>query len=96
MDIHDRRDYGNQHHLINTHMDQRRFQPAQEIRSACHAGSGSGEQLVGIITIDDIIDIIELENTEDFHVMAAMEPSRRIPETSVARLARNRIVWLLI
>ena len=34
-------------------------------------------RLVGIITIDDIIDIIEYENTEDFQVMAAMEPSEK-------------------
>lgn len=54
-------------------------------------------RLVGIITIDDIIDIIELENTEDFQVMAAMEPSEEeYLKTGVVRLARNRIVWLLI
>ncbi len=54
-------------------------------------------RLVGIITIDDIIDIIELENTEDFQVMAAMEPSEEeYLKTNVMRLARNRIVWLLI
>lgn len=54
-------------------------------------------RLVGIITIDDIIEIIEIENTEDFQVMAAMEPSEEeYLKTNVMRLARNRIVWLLI
>ena len=54
-------------------------------------------RLVGIITVDDIIDMIEQENTEDFHVMAAMEPSEQeYMKTSVTRLARNRIVWLLV
>ncbi|MDD2502321.1 MAG: magnesium transporter, partial [Clostridia bacterium] len=33
------------------------------------------DRLVGIITVDDIIHMIEQENTEDFQVMAAMEPS---------------------
>ena len=31
-------------------------------------------RLVGIVTIDDIVDIIEQENTEDLHKMAAMQP----------------------
>lgn len=54
-------------------------------------------RLVGIITIDDIIDIIEQENTEDFQVMAAIEPSEEeYMKTGIMRLARNRIVWLLI
>lgn len=54
-------------------------------------------RLVGIITIDDIVDIIELENTEDFHKMAAMEPSEEAYlKTSVLSLAKHRIIWLLI
>lgn len=54
-------------------------------------------RLVGIITIDDIVDIIELENTEDFHKMAAMEPSEEAYlKNSVLSLAKHRIIWLLI
>ncbi|HHU78478.1 MAG: magnesium transporter [Caldicoprobacterales bacterium] len=54
-------------------------------------------RLVGIITIDDIVDIIEQENTEDFQVMAAIQPSEEeYLKTRVTRLAKNRIVWLLI
>ena len=54
-------------------------------------------RLVGIITIDDVMDVIEQENTEDFHKMAAMTPSE-IPylKTSVLVLAKNRILWLLL
>lgn len=54
-------------------------------------------RLVGIITIDDIVDIIELENTEDFQKMAAMQPSEeRYLDTSVLTLAKHRVTWLLI
>lgn len=54
-------------------------------------------RLVGIITIDDIVDIIEQENTEDFQKMAAMGPSEEeYLKTSVLNLAKNRIVWLLV
>jgi len=54
-------------------------------------------RLVGIITIDDIVDIIEQENTEDFHVMAAMQPSEEeYLKTRVVKLAKNRVLWLLV
>ncbi len=54
-------------------------------------------RLVGIITIDDIIDIIDQENTEDFHKMAAMEPSEEeYLKTGVFELAKHRIIWLLV
>lgn len=53
-------------------------------------------RLVGIITIDDIVDVIEQENTEDFQKMAAMEPhEEEYLHTGVFSLARKRIVWLL-
>ena len=54
-------------------------------------------RLVGIITIDDIMDIIDKENTEDFHKMAAMEPNEEeYLKTSVWNLAKHRIIWLLV
>jgi len=54
-------------------------------------------RLVGIVTIDDIIDIIDQENTEDLHKMAAMEPlEEEYLKTNVFVLAKHRIVWLLI
>ena len=53
-------------------------------------------RLVGIITIDDIVDVIEQENTEDFQKMAAMEPhEEEYLQTGIFSLARKRIVWLL-
>ncbi|HHT65145.1 MAG: magnesium transporter [Caldicoprobacterales bacterium] len=83
---------------INTHMDQEEISNLfRKYDLLAMPVVDQENRLVGIITIDDIIDIIELENTEDFHVMAAMEPSEEeYLKTSVARLARNRIVWLLI
>ncbi|MBQ7100692.1 MAG: magnesium transporter [Clostridia bacterium] len=54
-------------------------------------------RLVGIVTIDDVIDVIEEEVTEDFEKMAAMTPSDdEYLKTGVFKLAKNRIVWLLI
>ena len=54
-------------------------------------------RLIGIITIDDIMDVIDRENTEDFQKMAAMEPSdEAYLEAGVFHLARRRIVWLLV
>ncbi len=54
-------------------------------------------RLVGIITIDDIIDIIDEEATEDFEKMALLTPSEdEYIKTSVLSLAKNRIPWLII
>lgn len=55
------------------------------------------EILVGIITIDDVVDAIEEENTEDFQKMAAMQPSKdEYLDTPVFNLAKNRLLWLLV
>jgi len=50
-----------------------------------------------IKTIDDVVDIIDQENTEDFHKMAAMQPNEeQYLKTSVLKLAKGRITWLLV
>lgn len=55
------------------------------------------KRLVGIVTVDDAVDVMEEETTEDFEKMAAMLPSEKpYLKTSVFTLAKNRIVWLLI
>ncbi|MFR9293731.1 MAG: magnesium transporter [Turicibacter sanguinis] len=54
-------------------------------------------RLVGMITIDDVVDIIEQENTEDFQKMAAMAPNEEpYLKTPVLSLAKHRIIWLLV
>lgn len=54
-------------------------------------------RLVGIITADDVMDVIEEENTEDFEKMAGLTPSEdEYLKTSPFRLALNRIPWLMI
>lgn len=53
-------------------------------------------RLVGIITADDVMDVIEEEATEDMEKMAAIAPSDHpYLKTSVLELAKNRIFWLL-
>lgn len=55
------------------------------------------KRLVGMITIDDIVDIIDEEATEDFEKMALLRPSEdEYLKTGVFTLAKNRIVWLLV
>ena len=54
-------------------------------------------RMVGIVTIDDAVDVIEDEATEDFEKMAAMLPSdRAYLESKVTTLFKNRIVWLIV
>ena len=55
------------------------------------------ERLVGIITIDDAIDVLQEETMEDFEKMAAIAPSDdTYLKTSAFKHAKNRIVWLLV
>lgn len=55
------------------------------------------DRLVGIITIDDAVDVIQEENTEDFEKMAGMAPSEdTYLKTPVFKLAQNRIIWLVV
>ena len=54
-------------------------------------------RLLGIITIDDIIDVIEQEDTEDFHKMAGISPvEETYLKTSAFTMARQRIMWLIV
>jgi len=54
-------------------------------------------RLVGIITVDDVVHVINQEATEDFQLMAATKPSERpYLKTGVWELARNRVVWLAV
>ena len=55
------------------------------------------KRLIGIITVDDVMDVMEQEATEDFQIMAAMQPSEdAYLNTSVFQLARHRIGWLML
>ncbi len=55
------------------------------------------KRLVGIVTVDDAIDVIEEENTEDIEKMAAILPSEKpYLKTSVFSIWLKRIPWLLI
>ena len=55
------------------------------------------DRMVGIITIDDVMDIMEEEATEDIEKMAAIVPSdKSYFKTTVLETYKNRIPWLLI
>lgn len=54
-------------------------------------------RLVGIITVDDAIDVLQEENTEDFERMAKIVPANKpYLKTSVFTLWKSRVPWLLI
>ncbi|MBQ1363686.1 MAG: magnesium transporter [Eubacteriales bacterium] len=53
-------------------------------------------RLVGIVTVDDIIDVMEQETTEDFELMAAMTPSDKpYSRSGIIEIWKNRIPWLM-
>lgn len=52
--------------------------------------------LLGIVTVDDILDVAEEEATEDFHRVGSVAPLRTsLKEATVGYLYRRRILWLL-
>ncbi|WP_050635754.1 magnesium transporter [Candidatus Stoquefichus sp. SB1] len=54
-------------------------------------------RLVGIITVDDVMDILEEEATEDIEMMAAITPTDQpYMKTSVFETYKKRIPWLLL
>ncbi len=55
------------------------------------------ERLVGIITVDDALDVIQEENTEDIQKMNAMLPTEKTYlKTSVFETWKSRFPWLLL
>ena len=53
--------------------------------------------LVGIVTVDDVLDVAELEATEDFHKAGSVEPIlTSIRHASAGFLFRRRIGWLVV
>ena len=53
-------------------------------------------RLVGIVTVDDIIDVMEQEATEDFEIMAGILPSDKpYSRTGPMEMWKNRIPWLM-
>ncbi len=53
-------------------------------------------RLVGIVTVDDVIDVMEQEATEDFEIMAGILPSDTpYSRSPIFELFKNRIPWLM-
>ncbi len=54
-------------------------------------------RMTGIVTVDDILNVLEREATEDFHIMASMTPSEgAYLQESPFKLAKDRIIWLVV
>ena len=57
----------------------------------------SENRLVGIITVDDILDIVQEEVTEDFHKMAAMQlPEEKYFHAGFFKHVSGRVIWLFV
>ena len=57
----------------------------------------SEERLVGVVTVDDVIDIIEQEATEDIYALGGVQSDRdNYFQTNLLTVARRRVVWLFV
>ncbi|WP_040655045.1 magnesium transporter [Rubidibacter lacunae] len=54
-------------------------------------------RLVGVVTVDDVIDILERETTEDIYTLGGVQSDRdNYFQTSLVTVARRRVVWLFV
>ncbi len=85
-------------HMIPTLMDQEEVASTfQDYNYSSLPVVDSETRLVGIITIDDIVDIMEEEATEDIEKMAAIVPTEKsYDKTSAFETFKARIPWLLL
>ena len=84
--------------FINTMMDQEEVaRQFQKYDFAAMPVVGNENRLVGIITVDDIVDILQEEATEDIEKMAAIVPTDKpYMKTGVFETWKKRIPWLLL
>lgn len=89
---------GHDYFYVYTHDDQE--EAARLISKydiTCIPVIDSTKQVLGIITVDDIFDVVEEEATEDIHKMAAMSPLEgSYVESSIKSIVKSRLPWLLI
>ena len=54
-------------------------------------------RLVGIVTVDDVIDIIEAETTKDIHTLGGVQPAdNSYFQSSITSIVRRRSLWLVV
>ncbi len=85
-------------HVLTTQLDQEEVANIfQDYDYSTLPVVDSENRLVGIITIDDILDIIEEETTEDIEKMAAIMPNdKSYIKTGIFETWKKRIPWLLL
>lgn len=84
--------------FINTMMDQEEVaRQFQKYDFTAMPVVDNEKRLVGIITVDDIVDILQEEATEDIEKMAAIVPTDKpYMKTTVFETWKKRIPWLLL
>ena len=52
--------------------------------------------LLGIVTVDDVMDIMEEEFTEDFHKFSGIMKDDKDEDDTILSMAKNRLPWIII
>ena len=83
---------------VNTHTDQEEVaQMLSKYNFLALPVVDAENRMVGIVTFDDAMDVLEEEATEDMEIMGGMLPSEKTYlKSSVFELFKNRIPWLLL
>ncbi|MGI8999941.1 MAG: magnesium transporter, partial [Candidatus Limnocylindria bacterium] len=87
-------------HVYSARVDTDQEEAARLIREADLLGLpivDTEDRLVGIVTVDDAMEVLEEEETEDVARTGGAEPlGRPYLATSILQLARSRVVWLVV
>ena len=88
-------------HVISAHVDDDREDVADKIRHYDFLALpvlDAGDRLVGIVTVDDAMDVVDEEMTEDMYAIGAAgkPPETDYLATGVFTMARKRVVWLML
>lgn len=54
------------------------------------------QRLVGIVTVDDVLDILQQETTEDIYALGGLQAGENYFQSNLLTIARRRVSWLLI
>ena len=84
--------------VVSVHTDDDQEKVAQEFEKYGYMALpvvDSGNHLKGIITVDDVLDIIQEETTEDIHQMAGLSKEEKVDD-SLPEAMHSRLPWLII
>lgn len=82
---------------VHTSMDEEVARTIQRYDFLAVPVVDSEQRLVGIVTVDDVLDVIERETTEDIYALGGLQADQEnYFQMNLFRISRRRVTWLLV